>query len=192
MFGKKIILSLGLIVLTLVSSLAFAAPEQSYTGEEILEMSVQLVEKIEASGREIPKETEIAGNKISIEDSLYLMAKFMEIYGESGEQGGVIPDRVDFLDINVPKKFKGRRVVEGRLDWPNIYKAGKDAAALLEKSPVFFEKINVLATNGASKTEGTISADVLVYIFARTLRWVYNNDFMPNYAMILDVVPPKF
>jgi hypothetical protein len=192
MFSKKKFLFVGLIVLTVVSSLAFAASEKSYTGEEVLEMSVQLVEKIEASGREIPKETEIAGDIISIEDSLYLMVKFMALYGESGEQGGVIPDQVDFLDINVPKKFKGRRAVEGRLDWPNIYKAGKDATALLEKSPVFFEKIKVLVTNGGSKTEETISADVLLYNFARALRWVYNNDFMPNYSMILDVVPPKF
>jgi hypothetical protein len=183
-----------LVVLLMVTAAAafsqVGAETRSYSGDEVMKMATGLADKIDQA-KMIPNEAEIAKNKISIEDTVYLMAKWLELYGQSERQQAEIPKAVAFLDADKPVKF-ANGAIEGTITWQNLYKSGKDAAALLDKSPKLFEGMSVLVTKGEATTETVVSSDVLIYVWARTLRWVANNNQMPNYTSIRSVASPKF
>ncbi|MGY4707683.1 glycoside hydrolase family 10 protein [Candidatus Bipolaricaulota sp. J31] len=153
-----------------------------------MKMGTVLANKIEDLGKKLPESIEIPGTgvAVSIEDTLYLMAKWLALYGVTNAKEGKMPDEVPYLDIQKPTKLiEGEQ--GGKIMWQDLYALGRELSAALEANPVIPEQIKIIK-NG--ETEAYVTADVLIYILARTLRWVDSHGSMPNYASIRPVSPP--
>ncbi len=171
--------------------LAIAIPTlaaDSYPGKAVMKMGTALANKIEDLGKKLPEQIEMPGTgmSVSIEDTLGLMANWLALYGANGAKQGQIPAEVPYLDLQKPEKLiEGEQ--GGKIMWEDLYKLGAELSAELGKNPQLPAQIKIIK-NGES--EAYVTPDVLIYIFARTLRWVDNNASMPNYASIRPVTPP--
>jgi uncharacterized lipoprotein YddW (UPF0748 family) len=177
-------------VLGLLAALILASPgiAKTYSGVAVMKMATALANKIEELGAKLPEDIEIPeiGEKISIEDTIYLMAKWLALYGITNSQDGQMPAEVPYLDVQKPTKLvEGEQ--GGKIMWQDLYALGRELSALLEANPAVPSQIKIIKDG---EKEAYVSADVLIYILARTLRFVNDNNRMPNYASIKPVTPP--
>ncbi|HDM70199.1 MAG: hypothetical protein DRP30_01415 [Thermotoga sp.] len=174
------------LILLMIVSISFSV-SKVFTGEQILKLGTVLANTIEELGKKLPDEITVPGTKekVSMEEALYLMTKWLALYGENGKKVGVIPKEVQLVELKKPEKMiMGAQ--GGKIWWDDIYKLTKELVEEFEKNPGIPPQIKILN----DRKEDVITADVLIYLLARTIRWVDNNKRMPNYASIRPVVPP--
>lgn len=172
-----------LLVLGVLSSLMAA----SFTGQQILKLGTALANKIEEMGKKLPDTIEVPGTteKVTMEDALYLMAKWLALYGAEGKKTGKIPDEVPLVHLKKPQKLV-MGAQGGKIWWDDIYRLCKELSKKFEEDPQIPPQIEILN----DRNPDVVTADVLIYLLARTIRWIDNNSTMPNYASIRPVTPP--
>lgn len=187
LFGPKI---LSIIMVTIALSFySVAAFAESFSGKDVMDMSKDLAYKIEATnglpeGIQMPS----AEKMIKIENTLYLMAKWLDLYAQADK---TIPNEVPLLEVERPAKTKDG-VTSGQVNLENLFKAGHDVAAILEANSKMPPSFNVMWTDTGNTTEAEVGPVNLIYIFARTIRWVAEHDgVMPNYTSVRRTTPPQ-
>ncbi len=174
-----------LFVVLLIAGSMFAT---ALPGDKVLKMGTVLANKIEELGKKLPDEIAVpgTGQKLTMEQALYVMAKWLALYGAEGKKVGKIPAQVPVIDMKKPEKLiKGAS--GGKIWWDDIYKLCKDLSKKFEEDPTIPPQIEVLN----DRKKDVVTADVLIYLLARTIRWIDNNARMPNYASIRPVTPPQ-
>ena len=176
-----------LVLLMLVFAGILVASE-AFTGSSILKLGTVLANTIEDMGKKLPATIKVPGTEkeVAIEDTIYLLSKWLALYGETGKKDGVVPKEVPYLNLKKPEKLiMGAQ--GGKIWWDDIYKLAKELSEKFEKDPAIPPQIKILN----DRQEDVVTADVLIYLLARTVRWVENNKSMPNYASIRPVTPPE-
>ena len=174
-----------LLVLLLLTAGLMAV---EFDGAAIMKMAINLNTKINDSGRVIPDTIEIPGSdrNVSMEEALYLVAKWMAIYGANGEKIGQLPASVPYIEVKAPQKqLQGE--IGGMINWPDIYEVSKQITAKLEADPLIPSQVEFLL-NGESMA--VMTPDILLYVLTRSVSWVNDNGSMPNYASLREVSGP--
>gem|GEM_PF-4291929 len=165
------------------------APE-FFTGAEVMEMAADLT--IEDN---YPETIPVGGYKISLADSVYLMAQWLALYAESGatnEEAGAVPELVAYKRINLPTAVTlGKE--DGVVVWSDLCTAAEELAGTFGAAGQIPEEITVgwrelLPTwddiEAAASTEEIIGINILISVFARTINWVGEHGRLPNFARV--------
>src|SRR5690554_8080193 len=131
----KKVFSLFLIVLVLgTSSIVMAGDTPTLPGEDVLELAIELTDQIEAMGVFLPEEIVIPFTDnvtVKLEDTLYLMAKWLQLFLEAGEQ---IPDEVPYLHFEIPEELNANGALDGQIDLANYEQMTSEICSILEES----------------------------------------------------------
>ncbi len=175
------------VAILILLALAMVSFGVAFTGNQILKMGTALANKIEDLGKKLPDVIEVPGTSesLTMEQALYVMVKWLALYGAEGKKIGKIPDEVPLIDLKKPEKLI-QGAMGGKIWWDDIYALCKRLAKEFESNPVIPPQIEVLN----DRKKDVVTADVLIYLLARTIRWIDNNKSMPNYASIRPVSPP--
>jgi uncharacterized lipoprotein YddW (UPF0748 family) len=160
----------------------------SFTGREVISMAGTLAQQIADDGSKVPESITISesGKTVSIENSLYLMAKFLSLYGANGEKVGAVPSSVSCIDVRTPlRQIAGEQ--GGKVNWDDIYTLSRNIVVILEKDPTIPSQFK-FRKNG--EEDAYMSPDVLIYVIARAINWINDNASMPNYSSIRPVTSP--
>jgi uncharacterized lipoprotein YddW (UPF0748 family) len=180
---KRLSILLVFVMLT-VSLLAM-----EFEGSAIMKMAISLNTAINDAGRRIPASIAIPGTdkSVSMEEAMYLVAKWMALYGENGEKTGEMPETVPYLEIKAPEK-QIQVEIGGMINWPDIYDVSKKLAAELEVDRRIPPQVEFVL-NGEETS--FMAPDILLYVLTRSVNWVNDNASMPNYASLREVTPPS-
>jgi|SRR5690554_1550250 len=191
---SKKILSLFLIVLVFCASSLVMAGDKEYatlSGEDVLEMSIELTDQIESLGVFLPEEVVIPFTDnitVKLEDTLYLMAKWLQLYLEAGEE---IPDEVPYLHFEIPEELNANGALDGQIDLANYEQMTSEICSILEESaPVIPSDFMLEVTRETVTTTDPVTPDVAIYIISRVIRFTAYNGRLPNFAAVRVVIPP--
>src|SRR5690554_3473165 len=142
-----------------------------------------------------PETVRIGGYKISLADSVYLMAQWLALYAESGatnEEAGTVPELVAYKRINLPTAVTlGKE--DGVVVWSDLCTAAEELAGTLGVAGQIPKEITVgwrdfLATwdeiKAVDSTEENIGINILISVFARTINWAGEHGRLPNFARV--------
>lgn len=194
MFNRtKKILSLFLIVLVFsTSSIVMAGDTPTLSGEDVLEMAIELTDQIEAMGVFLPEEVVIPFTDnitVKLEDTLYLMAKWLQLFLEAGEQ---IPDEVPYLHFEIPEELNANGALDGQINLADYEDMTSEICSILEESaPEIPSHFMLKVTRETVTTTEPVTPDVAIYILSRIIRFTAYNGRLPNYAAVRVVIPPE-
>ena len=184
----KIVLIL-LLVVFLMPVFSPAAFAEAYSSRDVLEMSRNLADVIDATGSAVPETIHISSGKdkkkIRVESALYLMAKWLELYGYEYSA----PKEVPYLEIKKPDTTKPG-VTTGQVNREDLIQAGNDVAAILEADPKMPPSFIIGHTDTGNTAEAEVNPYSLIYCIARALRWTADKDSLPNYSAVRKIMLP--
>lgn len=159
-----------------------------FTGPEVISMSAAL-----ATADNYPETVGIGDYQISLADSVYLMAQWLALYrSDPNEKSGIVPEYVSYKRISPPKAVTPGKE-DGVVVWSDLCDAAEDLAGELSTTGQIPEEITVgwrqlLPTwdeiEAEQSTEQTISVNVLISIFARSIKFAGENGRLPNFARV--------
>jgi len=148
------------------ATLAAGSDSSKFSKNDILSAATELKKYVEKYGK-LPDYLTLCGEKLSMSDFLYLLAKII-VNTNSGNNGDITSK-----DVKDPTSPSGS-ATNGQLSKSNYLN--------LAKRIVSFIETNNRAPNYGSSTLGNIQFQTLVYGFSKIIDFYKNNNRLPNYV----------